>query len=777
MNPEKWTLAQARIDDAVEACEIFTLLTGEQFELRRKLIEGNALDVKNLGVWADLQSAPPVYPPGAATAATVAAPEANSSPCHWERAMKETGDLFPDFDRQPSLFQTENQTVHPASPAPVEESISLPSDTHDWPLERIELSVRLRGVLRRLGCKRLGDLHGLTWRQVAKTRNCGRKTLTELQSVVVARGGGEELCQASSATRPAGDDVIRLPDYARRLPLNALPQSVRLAGIFRSLQCCVLGDLEGRRLREIRDLKNCGRKTLRELERLLERARAGEFSYEAGGEAAPDLPHLILALNLEIGSLPARESEILLARFGGTGQPPVTLEELGSAHGLTRERVRQIEEKVRGRLTRGFGPRGQQVLGAFVGRCLTECCPLTPEVLRHWMGAESGVCRFPLAFYVRLLGALSPSLPVWPDGQRGDYYRSERARQILHCLRAVVVASSPAVPLGSAFRQLEAALPGVTAAEVLAALKHYEPLAVEVSSPGQPQLRLSSPRTREWARLVLTQSDRALLPEEIIVRAAEMLGEAFEPISAFTLANVLRPDDGFYLLDRRTFGMRQHFRFPAHHWERAREDCLTLLGRENRPVSTAEIVNERRFAWAAEVTPHELAQILREDSRFIDLGRFLFALGVWGVRVREYLGDLIPKVLAQIGRPANLKEILKQLRQQRSITPTAIPYALRTHSEVSDYGYGYYGLKAWGEAEAVRHLIEEPLFINRAVAGAEQPLTFGDLCQRLSIPTEGKQASQLWQTIQALPKVRKQPNQMTATTRLTHKRWALKSQA
>jgi hypothetical protein len=74
-------------------------------------------------------------------------------------------------------------------------------------------------------------------------------------------------------------------------------------------------------------------------------------------------------------------------------------------------------------------------------------------------------------------------------------------------------------------------------------------------------------------------------------------------------------------------------------------------------------------------------------------------------------------------------------------------------------------------------LIEEPLFINRAVAGAEQPLTFGDLCQRLSIPTEGKQASQLWQTIQALPKVRKQPNQMTATTRLTHKRWALKSQA
>ena len=50
MNPEVRTLLQVRIDDAVETDEIFTVLMGDQVEPRRKFIEDNALDVKNLDV-------------------------------------------------------------------------------------------------------------------------------------------------------------------------------------------------------------------------------------------------------------------------------------------------------------------------------------------------------------------------------------------------------------------------------------------------------------------------------------------------------------------------------------------------------------------------------------------------------------------------------------------------------------------------------------------------------------------------------------------------------
>jgi DNA gyrase subunit B len=50
MNPETRTLAQVRAEDHMEADLMFTTLMGDQVEPRRKFIEDNALDVKNLDI-------------------------------------------------------------------------------------------------------------------------------------------------------------------------------------------------------------------------------------------------------------------------------------------------------------------------------------------------------------------------------------------------------------------------------------------------------------------------------------------------------------------------------------------------------------------------------------------------------------------------------------------------------------------------------------------------------------------------------------------------------
>jgi DNA gyrase subunit B len=50
MNPETRVLLQVRIDDALEAEKLFSVLMGDQVEPRREFIEQNAMEVRNLDI-------------------------------------------------------------------------------------------------------------------------------------------------------------------------------------------------------------------------------------------------------------------------------------------------------------------------------------------------------------------------------------------------------------------------------------------------------------------------------------------------------------------------------------------------------------------------------------------------------------------------------------------------------------------------------------------------------------------------------------------------------
>jgi RNA polymerase primary sigma factor len=50
-------------------------------------------------------------------------------------------------------------------------------------------------------------------------------------------------------------------------------------------------------------------------------------------------------LELALAQLPQREADILRLRFGTAGSQPLTLEEVGGRHGVSRERIRQLEAR------------------------------------------------------------------------------------------------------------------------------------------------------------------------------------------------------------------------------------------------------------------------------------------------------------------------------------------------------------------------------------------------------------------------------------------------
>src|ERR1041384_7275517 len=97
---------------------------------------------------------------------------------------------------------------------------------------------------------------------------------------------------------------------------------------------------------------------------------------------------------------------------------------------------------------------------------------------------------------------------------------------------------------------------------------------------------------------------------------------------------------------------------------------------------------------------------------------------------------------------------------------------LRSNSSVHGYGFGYYGLKAWGN-DSKAFLVSEKQLVNRIIGRAEPPFSFGQLCSVLDVSLDDPLAEQLWKTVRSLPKVSCDSDVNSAETILSHQSWSL----
>lgn len=689
------------------------------------------------------------------------------------------------------------------------EEIIIPEAVKNLPIDYFDFSVRLDNVLRRLNVELLGDLQGTSFDEIEHTRNCGQKTIDELREFIERLQDENsvemldenyqqkledvEKCDArneliekkSNASEELPSNFIKttsgkifVPQSVKDISIKCFALSVRLENVLDSLNIKSLGDLEMFSVKEIKQTKNCGWKTQDELQSFIVRIQRTAVADELPEEIIEPLPTeldlngLLNFINSFLIELPDRERQVILSRFGGTSEEKgFTLGEIGEKLGVTRERVRQIESKNIKEFKSRLTSVSDAVLQKLNDDCIASVCPLTTRFLIHLTGDEFSLFEYPPGFYLRLLSELSPDIPIFDKNQSVDH-SNKTVKKMRQEIKNQLDSKTEFLSLAEVFNRIsyQFTTDNLVMKHFFEAVKANEFIIEPGDSPDV--LLISTDKNRltmvEMARQVLGTSKVALKPREIVKLAGEMFGDEVDLPSEGRVINLPFYEQDFYLLDRKTIGLRKHFRLPEGSWHDVKRDFYELLIEKNCPISTSEVINKSLFGWTSQTTASEAAAILREDEQFKDLGRFLFALTKWQIDERESVKDLIVRALQDSDKPLTATEISNYIQNFRSITPTSMSTILRSHLDVNIFGFGYYGLKSKGNQQ--EFFLTDKKFLNRLIKSLA-PLTFAELCRRFNIADNDENSQKLWAAMQTIPKLRFAPNYYMPETIISYKKW------
>jgi hypothetical protein len=297
-------------------------------------------------------------------------------------------------------------------------TIKIPGRLRDCPLEALSggrrISARLAHMLHRSGICVLGTLHGLRVGDFAWERNCGLKTLHELDSLVSTltnQPSSRDRSTRASRRLTTVETAFAVPKSVCELRFDELPITKRLANVARSAGLRTLGNLHGRTRFELLQRKACGWRTITEIQQLIERAISGEFDI-AHIEKSRAVAELLTLLEQAIVKLAARDRQFLLARIDG-----MTFAKIGRWHGITRAYAHQVVVKTLGILRKTYGPRIPELLEIVKRRCLltSRASGLTPSLLDQWVVNSTKRFRLSRKAQVRLIAALDKSVPSCMD--------------------------------------------------------------------------------------------------------------------------------------------------------------------------------------------------------------------------------------------------------------------------------------------------------------------------------------------------------------------------
>lgn len=289
-----------------------------------------------------------------------------------------------------------------------------------------------------------------------------------------------------------------VPEAARGWPLKQLPISSRLEHVLTRLKIEKLGDLTKISPAILSATPDCGIRTSTEIREFLGRVQRGEFGKPRSSTGLSLPLYLVTRLDEFVDSLAEPRREIFCRRLGAA-DAPWTLMRIGQKFKMTRERVRQIVNLLLDEALRFSGPPMAAALDEMADELLAKVVPYTPELLEARLGASAAKRRYGLAFYLRMLEALCPRAPIWPEGAEPAPHRTRESEAILQTLAHWVrVHPEPTV-----FASLLAGIRdesgfACTPAALLRALRYAVGFTCDFSNPEKPTLLGGRRALRRW---------------------------------------------------------------------------------------------------------------------------------------------------------------------------------------------------------------------------------------------------------------------------------------
>jgi hypothetical protein len=176
--------------------------------------------------------------------------------------------------------------------------------------------------------------------------------------------------------------------------------SVRLEKLLHTRGSKTLGELHGCDPRELSKTKNWGRKSIFELNQILRRAEAGEFTSVPLTFAYDPLSTLIRLISVGIGKVSERDRAIVRERLFGDEGESTTLDQVGKRFGISHERVRQIVRNAFKKIRRSGGPVFARALEAVANQRNEAVTPINAQLVAARLRLMPEASEWPAQFYV-----------------------------------------------------------------------------------------------------------------------------------------------------------------------------------------------------------------------------------------------------------------------------------------------------------------------------------------------------------------------------------------